>query len=209
MKSREVTHLPQAPSAVAAEPRPPLRRSDVRALLQADQARMLAHFGSRQAHGYATAMRAIRLYRWCHYFNQRGWRTLARLFWHLNLVTTGADLTPITEIGPGLVIDQPLGLTVFGRAGSNLTLAGHNVIGGSPSRRDAGAGVGRPWIGDDVTLGFGAMVLGPVRIEDRAELMPGAVVMTDVPQEGVVPQPTCHQRLGGRGMALVEVQHAA
>lgn len=142
---------------------------------------------------------AVFLYRWARYWFSRGNRLLARLLWHLNLVLTGAEITLVTRIGGGFVIDSPLATGLLGRAGRNLTVHAHVVVGGSMSRRDVGAGPGQALLGDDVELECGAIVIGPVVVGDGARIGPGAVVMRDVPAGSSVraPAPRVH-RIDGR-----------
>lgn len=47
-------------------------------------------------------------------------------------------------------------------------------------------GRGAPVIGDDVVIGAGAKVVGPVQVGDRARIGPGCVVMEDVPADALV-----------------------
>jgi hypothetical protein len=60
---------------------------------------------------------SVLLHRLSHHFFHNGHRFLARLFWHFNLLLTGADIAPLSEIGPGLVIVHPISTLIFGRVG--------------------------------------------------------------------------------------------
>lgn len=51
-------------------------------------------------------------------------------------------------------------------------------------------GKGAPVIGDDVVIGAGAKIIGPVTVGDRARIGAGCVVMRDVPAGAVVIAPT-------------------
>ena len=104
----------------------------------------------------------------------------------LGPVLTGADVSVISDIGGGLVILHPVGVSVFGRIGDNCTLWGHNGIGGGVSNKDIGAGPGLPVVGNDVIFGARAAVLGPWRIGDDCRLEPGVVVTRNVPPGSVV-----------------------
>jgi serine O-acetyltransferase len=113
---------------------------------------------------------------------------LARLFWHLNLLLTGCDIAPLSNVGGGLVIHFPLAVALIGTVGSNCTIEGHGGIGGGTRRRhDAGAGPGLPVIGDDLLLSWGALVMGPIRVGNRVSIGHGAIVTTDLPDDTVVP----------------------
>ncbi len=81
------------------------------------------------------------------------------------------------QIGPGLKILHPsLGLVVSAHtvAGSGLTLTGGNCIGGRRPLED-----GDICIGDGVSLGANAVLLGPARVGDRVTVGAGAVVVSD------------------------------
>lgn len=137
------------------------------------------------------------LHRWSHFQFARGNRLRARLLWHLNLLLTGADISPISDLDGGLVLLNPVGTVIVGKAGENLTVYGRGAIGGGRSPDDIGAGPGLPILGTDVSLGFGACVLGPVRIGNRAVIEPGAIVTRDLPDDTVERSPAC-RRLGAR-----------
>jgi serine O-acetyltransferase len=121
------------------------------------------------------------LYRLSHHFFHRGNPRLARLFWQLNLMLTGADISPRSDIGGGLVILNPVGAAISCDAGRNLTIMPLAGIGGEVGRSDdMGAGPGLPVLGDDVTLEPHAGVLGPVRIGDRVRVEACTSVVADV-----------------------------
>lgn len=157
-----------------------LSSDDLRRLLEADHLALVTFLGDEDSRRLAHAFRAVKLYRWAQFHYGQGRRGLGRLIWQANLTLTGADISPISDFGPGLVVPCPLGVTLFGVAGNNLTVHGQAVLGGGVSRRDIGAGSGRPLLGNDVELGHGAMVLGPVLVGDCAKIGPGCVVMQDV-----------------------------
>jgi serine O-acetyltransferase len=98
------------------------------------------------------------------------------------LATSGAELQPTGQIGPGVVLKHTTGLVVGGgvTAGAGLTLHQNVTLG---DRHPYG---GQPKIGDGVTVGAGACVLGPITVGDRAVIAANAVVLSDVPADSVV-----------------------
>lgn len=104
------------------------------------------------------AWQAVRLHRYSRLCYVRGWRTLARALWQVNLWLTGADISPSSDLGEGLVILHPFGVTVTGSAGRNLTIEGLGGMGGGMSLLDIGAGPGVPVLGDDVYIDRNARV---------------------------------------------------
>ena len=132
---------------------------------------------------------AVVLQRLSHFFYARNARILGRLFWHANLMLTGADLSMMCDIGGGFVLAVPAGVVlVTGRIGRNCTIWPQAGIGGGMrSSTNIGGGPGLPVVGDEVELGWGAIVMGPIRLGDRARIGPLSLVIRDVPDGGEVP----------------------
>lgn len=92
---------------------------------------------------------------------------------------TGIEIHPGAQIGPGLFIDHGMGI-VMGETtviGSNCTIYHQVTLGGT------GKDVGKrhPTIGDNVLIGAGAKVLGPVNIGHNTRIAAGSVVLKDLP----------------------------
>lgn len=126
---------------------------------------------------------AVALHRWSRFLFLRGHRWIARLLWHMNLVVTGADIGPRTEIGGGLYLPNPVGIVLSGRLGNGCTACAQSGCGGvfAEDPRDVGGGPGLPSIGNNVVLDCGSLVLGTLVIGDGAVVGPRAVVDRDVP----------------------------
>lgn len=92
-------------------------------------------------------------------------------------VLTGAVIGRRAEIGPGLVILHSHGIVINGtvKAGRNLIL-GHGVTIGAEKGRT-------PVLGENVYVGTGAVIVGDVRVGDRARVGANAVVVKDVPDD--------------------------
>ena len=115
---------------------------------------------------------AHRLYRGRHFF----WaRTVSQWGRHF----TGIEIHPGASIGPCLFIDHGMGLVIGETAevGRNCTLYHQVTLGGTG--KDTGKR--HPTLGDNVLVGAGAKILGPVRIGDDARIASGSVVLTDIP----------------------------
>jgi serine O-acetyltransferase len=96
----------------------------------------------------------------------------------LNRMLFSISLPPSVAVGRNVTFGyQGLGIVVHRHAviGSNVIVAPNVVIGGR------GGQAGAPVIEDEVLIGAGACVLGPVTIGRRAQIGANAVVMTDVP----------------------------
>ena len=130
---------------------------------------------------WSPSFACVVLYRISHYLFANGRTIAARLVWQLNLFATGADISPMCRLGDGLVVIHPVAVVLVGSAGRCLTVEGHGGLGGGLAMDDIGAGPGLPLLGDEVHLGRGASVLGPVRIGDHVIVGPGCTVVRDLP----------------------------
>ena len=126
------------------------------------------------------------LYRISHYFFCRGHRIVARIFWHINVMLTGADISPLSDIEGGLVIIHTASVVIFGKIGQNCTIHGWGGMGGGLKTKDIGAGPGLPILKDDVDVGPGAFVLGPFVVGNRVQIGPRCVVMRDVEDDTII-----------------------
>jgi serine O-acetyltransferase len=96
-------------------------------------------------------------------------------------VVYGLEIGNAVTIGEGVWFVHPIGTVVGGdaRVGSRVKFMGNNTIG---TVRDNGC----PTIEDDVTVGAGARILGPVRVGAGAVIGANAVVLEDVPAGATV-----------------------
>ncbi len=159
--------------------------------LQRDRERLLAHLQACGAGRPALLAlyppwQCVRLHRASHRQHRAGRPRLARLLWHLNLLLTGADISPHSDLGAGLLVPHPLGVCLAGRAGRDLTAGAMSGLGARTARDEIGGGPGLPVLGDGVVLAAQAGVLGPVRIGHRARIGPGCLVTDDLPDDAVV-----------------------
>lgn len=111
---------------------------------------------------------------------------LARLINHWSRWLTGIDIHPGAKIGRHLFIEH--GFTVIGETaeiGDNVTiyqcvtLGGTDPTSGVPGKR-------HPTLADDVIVGSGAQILGPITVASRARIGANAVVTKDVPEGAVM-----------------------
>lgn len=125
---------------------------------------------------------ALFWYRLSRYCYLRGWRNGARLLFLFNLYRTRIEIPPTTHIGEACMIAHASGVVLYGSIGARATIYGDAKIGGGIDNSiNIGGGPGFPVIGDDVTLGYRASVLGPFRVGDGARLGPFALALFDVP----------------------------
>lgn len=107
-------------------------------------------------------------------------RLLSQIFRFL----TGIEIHPGAKIGPGFFIDHGMGVVIGETAeiGKNCLMYHQVTLGGT----SLSAGKRHPTIGDDVLIGAGAKIFGPVTIGDMSQIGGAAVVIKDVPKHAVV-----------------------
>ena len=161
------------------------RREDVHAV----QARDPAARGVLEVVLCYPGMHALWAHRINHFLWEHGLKLLARLIAHVVRRRTGVEIHPGARIGRRVVIDHGMGVVIGETAeiGDDVHLYSGVVI-GATSRR---SGKRHPTIGDGVVIGANAVLLGPIRIGERAKIGAGAVVRRDVaPGEVIIAAPT-------------------
>jgi serine O-acetyltransferase len=109
----------------------------------------------------------------------------------LSRFLTGIEIHPAAKIGKNLFIDHGMGVVIGETAeiGDNVTLYHGVTLGGiSPAVKSAEqVGVKRhPTLLNDVIVGSGAQILGPIVVQDCARIGSNAVVTKDVPKGGIM-----------------------
>jgi serine O-acetyltransferase len=131
-------------------------------------------------------VQAVVRFRLGHALVQRRLTPLAMFLRARSLRHAGAEIHPGASIGPGLCLVHSSGIVIGGSVviGRNCRLHQGVTLG------SAGVGAtgtwGEPVVGDDVTIGAHAVILGPLRIGDRAVIAANAVVTKDVADDSVV-----------------------
>jgi serine O-acetyltransferase len=127
---------------------------------------------------------AIWGHRISHWLWNRGARVAARTFAELTRILTGVDIHPGAVLGPGLFIDHATGVVIGETAevGEDVMLYHGVTLGGS----GADTGKRHPTIGDRVTIGAGAKILGAIKVGDDSRIGANAVVVKPVPSSSVV-----------------------
>lgn len=104
------------------------------------------------------------------------WSPLGQATKSVNHVLTGLDAAWEAKIGPGLVLYHPTGVVI----GPDVVLGRDCEIHSCVTLGSRG-GRSMPTVGDEVQIGAGARLLGPIQIGDRARIGANAVVLADVP----------------------------
>ncbi len=122
---------------------------------------------------------ALRFYRFGNWLWRYRLRLLGRFVSHLGRMFTGIEIHPGASIGRRFFIDHGMGVVIGETAviGDNVTLYHGVTLGGvtwAPGKR-------HPTLEDDVVIGAGAQVLGPITVGKGARIGANAVVLKDVP----------------------------
>ena len=129
-------------------------------------------------------LHALVLHRAAHAVWKRGFRWLGRFISQFSRWLTGIEIHPAARLGRRLVIDHGMGVVIGETAeiGDDCYLYHQVTLGVA---RAAG-GKRHPTVGNNVIIGAGAKVLGPIRVGDNARVGSNAVVLDNVPDNTTV-----------------------
>ena len=123
---------------------------------------------------------ALIAYRISHYLYINKLFFLARLISQISRFFTGIEIHPGAKIGRGLVIDHGMGV-VIGETSEivdNVLLYHGVTLGGTGKDK----GKRHPTVGNNVVIGAGAKVLGPIYIGSNSKIGANSVVLNNVPE---------------------------
>jgi len=129
-------------------------------------------------------VRAVLLYRIAHFFWKLRMPFIPRYISDIARDLTAIEIHPGAEIGGEFFIDHGSGVVIGETAeiGNNVTLYSGVVLGGTSLEK-----VKRhPTIGNNVVIGAGAKILGPIKIGDNVRVGANSVIVEDVPPHCVV-----------------------
>jgi serine O-acetyltransferase len=127
---------------------------------------------------------ALLFHRLAHRLWGMGAKWLARVVSHTGRWITGIEIHPGAVIGRRFFIDHGMGVVIGETAviGDDCTLYHGVTLGGTSWKK----GKRHPTLGDDVVVGAGAKVLGPIEIGSGARIGSNAVVVRGVPANSTV-----------------------
>ena len=124
------------------------------------------------------AVRSHRLAHWCY---RHDLKFLARAISQRSRRRTGIEIHPGATIGRRLVIDHGMGIVIGETAeiGDDCLIYHGVTLGGT------GKDVGKrhPTIGNNVLIGTGAKVLGPIKVGDNSRIAANSVVLKEIPED--------------------------
>jgi serine O-acetyltransferase len=136
-------------------------------------------------------VQALLAHRAAHALDEAGVPLLPRLLAYLTRAVTGVEIHPAARIGREFFIDHGSGVVIGETAeiGKRVTLYQGVTLGGTGFQR----GKRHPTLGDNVTVGSGAKLLGPIAVGDGAKIGANTVVIEDVPPGATVVGNPGHQ----------------
>jgi serine O-acetyltransferase len=125
-------------------------------------------------------LHAIWLHRISHKLWIKNWKLLARLFSTFSRWLTGVEIHPGAVLGRRFFIDHGMGIVIGETAeiGNDVTLYHGVTLGGTSWN----AGKRHPTLCDNVVIGAGAQVLGPITIGKGGKVGSNSVVVKDLPE---------------------------
>lgn len=119
-----------------------------------------------------------------HFLNNIGLKFIARFVSQLFRFFTGIEIHPGAKIGHSIMIDHGMGVVIGETAavGNYVTMYHGVTLGGTGNH----TGKRHPTVGNNVIIGSGAKVLGPITISDNSKIGANSVVLKDVPMGATV-----------------------
>ncbi len=130
-------------------------------------------------------LHAIAIHRMGHWLHEQGVPLLPRLLSALAHFLTGVEIHPTARIGQSFFIDHGSGVVIgeTTEIGDRCVMFHNVTLGGTGKHR----GKRHPTVGDDVFIGTGATLLGPIHVGSNAKVGAGAFIhMRDVPADTTV-----------------------
>ena len=127
---------------------------------------------------------ARQLHRFAHTLHRAGVPLIPHLIAWMNRFFTGIEIHPDAQIGEGLFIDHGMGVVIGETAviGDDCSLTHGVTLGGTSTRHEKR----HPTLGNGVTVGAGAKLIGAITVGDHARIGAGSVVVTNVPAYATV-----------------------
>ena len=136
-------------------------------------------------------VKAIFFHRIANFFSKAGFILVARIISQFSRFLTGIEIHPAAKIGNNFFIDHGMGVVIgeTSEIENNVTLYHSVTLGGISPSINSGEqrGVKRhPTLKNNVVVGSGAQVLGPVIVGEFAKIGANAVVTRDVPGHAIM-----------------------
>ena len=136
-------------------------------------------------------VKAVFFHRIANFFSTAKFDLIARIISQFSRFMTGIEIHPKAKIGKNLFIDHGMGVVIgeTSEIGDNVTIYHMVTLGGiapSINSNDQRNVKRHPTIENEVVIGSGAQVLGPVTVGCCAKIGANAVITKDVPEKAVM-----------------------
>ena len=152
-----------------------------------------------------TGVKAVFFHKIANFFSIAKFDLIARIISQFSRFLTGIEIHPRAKIGKNLFIDHGMGVVIGETSdiGDNVTIYHMVTLGGiSPSidserqRHEKR----HPTIGNNVVIGSGAQIIGPVKVGNGSRIAANAVVVNEVPEDStMVGVPAKAVKTGNKG----------
>ena len=136
-------------------------------------------------------VKAVFFHKVANFFHVAGFQLLARIISQIVRFFTGIEIHTGAKIGKNLFIDHGMGVVIgeTSEIGDNVTIYHAVTLGGiSPSIESEKQRNEKrhPTIGDDVVIGSGAQIIGPIKVGNGSRVAANAVVVNNVPEDSTM-----------------------
>ncbi|MFW6138447.1 MAG: serine O-acetyltransferase [Spirochaetota bacterium] len=123
-------------------------------------------------------LKAVWFHRIAHFLWKKRFKFTARLLSQISRFITGVEIHPGANIGRRFFIDHGSGVVIgeTSEVGNDVTVYQGVVLGGVSSEKKKR----HPTIGDNVVIGAGAVILGPIHVGQCSKIGANSVVLRDV-----------------------------
>ena len=136
-------------------------------------------------------VKAVFFHRIANFFATAKFDLIARIISQFSRFLTGIEIHPRAKIGKNLFIDHGMGVVIgeTSEIGDNVTIYHAVTLGGSSPSIDSERQrheKRHPTIGNDVVIGSGAQIIGPIKVGNNARIAANAVVVKNVPENATM-----------------------
>ena len=136
-------------------------------------------------------VKAVFFHQISNFFYKAGFDLIARIISQTIRFFTGIEIHPGAKIGKNLFIDHGMGVVIgeTSEIGDNVTIYHNVTLGGSSPSIDSERQrheKRHPTIGNDVVIGSGAQIIGPIKVGNNSRIAANAVVVKDVPDNATM-----------------------
>lgn len=133
---------------------------------------------------FSPGLHAIKFHKMAHKLYLKKRYKTARLINYISRILTGADIHPGAQVGRNFFIDHATGVVIgeTSEIGDNVSIYQGVTLGGVSTEKKKR----HPTIGNNVVIGAGATILGPIKVGDNVRVGAGSVVVKSVPPNSTV-----------------------